>query len=654
MASGNSGSFTVVGSRNFSAVVYWSETYNSTANSHVVSIDAIKLRSTNWYGFTYFPQGSISVNGETVASFSSTAGSHNCTIHTQYDEYPIVAGPGYSNAPWSSSTIYGDADGSKSITISLYIKCYELNGKGGSGWVADGSSTVALYTIPRKSGVSMSNGVMGSATSISISRAASSFTHTLTYSFGNASGTIVSKTSATSVSWTPPVSLASQIPNSASGTCTVTCSTYSGSSFVGSTTVSASLSVPSHVKPSVDQLVAIREDGDVPSNWGIYVRTKSRVGISISDASGAYGSSITAYSISGGGYSARDYYLESGLLNKAGVITFTAKVQDSRGRWSDDKTISIDVVDYNPPAFIDYSSIRCNSAGTPTANGTYCKGKAQYSYSGCNGKNSISTAVDIKKSTEAYFTNTGKTFSSGASFIFGGSISPEFSYDVRYTLTDAFGSISVIETVSTASVLLDFKSGGLGIAVGKVAEEDKCLDIAQDWTLKIGSNKLVIGGQHIDEYFQQLSASLALAAHPVGSFYISENSTSPQTLFGGTWVRIKDRFLLAAGDSYTAGNTGGTKTHSHTTKSHTLTVEEIPSHYHSDIYTLENGSYYRNTYQTIASSYGVDSGVMTSAAKPTTFETGNTGGGQAHSHGNTGSANNMPPYLVVYVWKRTA
>ena len=76
MAAGNSGSFTVAGTRNFSAVVYWSETYNSTANSHIVSIDAIKLKSTNWYGFTYFPQGSISVNGETVASFSSTAGSH--------------------------------------------------------------------------------------------------------------------------------------------------------------------------------------------------------------------------------------------------------------------------------------------------------------------------------------------------------------------------------------------------------------------------------------------------------------------------------------------------------------------------------------------------------------------------------------------------
>ena len=275
-------------------------------------------------------------------------------------------------------------------------------------------------------------------------------------------------------------------------------------------------------------------------------------------------------------------------------------------------------------------------------------------YSGCSGKNSISTSVDIKKSTDGYFTGTGKTFSSGVSFIFGGSISPEFSYDVRYTLTDAFGSISVIETVSTASVLLDFKSGGLGIAVGKVAEEDKCLDIAQDWTLKIGNNKLIIGGQHINDYFQQLSASLALAAHPVGSFYISEKSTSPQTLFGGTWVRVKDRFLLAAGDSYSAGNTGGTKTHSHTTQSHTLTVDEIPSHFHRDIWTLENGNYYKNYYKTIASSGGYDSGVMTSADTGMTFESGNAGGGQGHSHGSTGSSNNLPPYLVVYVWKRTA
>lgn len=61
--------------------------------------------------------------------------------------------------------------------------------------------------------------------------------------------------------------------------------------------------------------------------------------------------------------------------------------------------------------------------------------------------------------------------------------------------------------------------------------------------------------------------------YPVGSIYMSVNSTSPASLFGGTWERIKDRFLLAAGDTYSAGSTGGEA-------QHTLTVDEMPSHYH--------------------------------------------------------------------------
>lgn len=101
----------------------------------------------------------------------------------------------------------------------------------------------------------------------------SSFTHTLTYTFGNATGTIATKTSSTSVSWTPSLTLANQIPNSTSGTVTITCSTYNGSTLIGSTTCTATLSVPSSVIPTMTSLTATRVDGTVPSSWGIYVQT---------------------------------------------------------------------------------------------------------------------------------------------------------------------------------------------------------------------------------------------------------------------------------------------------------------------------------------------------------------------------------------------
>lgn len=96
------------------------------------------------------------------------------------------------------------------------------------------SGTHTLTTIPRASSVSATAVNLGSATTVSISRASSSFTHTLTYSFGSATGTIATKTSSTSVSWTPPLSLANQIPSATSGTCTITCTTYNGSTSIGS------------------------------------------------------------------------------------------------------------------------------------------------------------------------------------------------------------------------------------------------------------------------------------------------------------------------------------------------------------------------------------------------------------------------------------
>ena len=134
--------------------------------------------------------------------------------------------------------------------------------------------------------------------------------------------------------------------------------------------------------------------------------------------------------------------------------------------------------------------------------------------------------------------------------------------------------------------------------------------------------------------------------YPVGAIYMSVNSTSPATLFGGTWARIEGRFLLASGGGYNAGTTGGEA-------SHTLTTNELPSHNHKyawfegidntdDPVAVSGDQWcaYRSNYTSIADlrKFGIRSS--------STPETSDTGGGQAH--------NNMPPYLAVYVWKRTA
>lgn len=486
MAQGNSGSFYLAGTKNMGAMIYWSETYNAAANTHVVSIDDITFASSNWYQFTYYLQGSVTVDGSTVATFNSALGTHHVRVDSQYQEYSIEAAPGYSNPPYYTGTIYGNADGSKSVTISATIYGYSSDGRGANGFCVSGSQTVALYTVPRRSTISMTSTALGSGGTIYISRASSSFTHTVAYSFGNTSGTIATKTASTALGWTPPLTLANQIPNNTTGTCTLTCYTYNGDTLVGTSTTTVTLSVPDSVIPTTTGFSALHILGPVPASWGIYVQNKSSVQLNISGATGAYGSTISAYSITGGGYSGTSSSLTTGVLKTAGTITFTGKVKDSRGRWSAERTLSITVVAYSVPSFSSYRTQRCTSAGVISTNGTYAKGTVNFSYASCSGKNSVTTAVAYKKSSESTYTTTSVTFTSGTPFIFGGgNLSVDYSYDIRYTITDAFGSTVVVDQLSTASVLMDFKAGGTGISVGKVSENDDCFEVSENWDVRV-------------------------------------------------------------------------------------------------------------------------------------------------------------------------
>jgi hypothetical protein len=123
----------------------------------------------------------------------------------------------------------------------------------------------------------------------------------------------------------------------------------------------------------------------------------------------------------------------------------------------------------------------------------------------------------------------------------------------------------------------------------------------------------------------KLSADLI---YPVGSIYMSVNDTNPSKLFGGTWEQIKDKFLLSCGDTYSNGSTGGEATH-------TLTVDEMPSHTHNTLAFNYNTSQGGST--TVSGHYATNPQDYTSSQS--------TGGSKPH--------NNMPPYLAVYIWKRT-
>ena len=213
----------------------------------------------------------------------------------------------------------------------------------------------------------------------------------------------------------------------------------------------------------------------------------------------------------------------------------------------------------------------------------------------------------------------------------------------------------------------------------------------------------------VDSTARQMIQEILLEFHPVGSIYLSVNSTSPAELFGGTWERIKDRFLLSAGDSYSAGTTGGSADSVNVSHSHTFTGTAVTSgensvkHTHTipalsgstgtsggwtiintalgsrtgktanlssgttRIVSKSSGESYTvaNNNQTVAKAlndtlqdpghlHNVTTSASTTGQNSVNHTHSVTPKGTISTNGESGVGKNMPPYLTVYVWKRTA
>jgi hypothetical protein len=283
-----------------------------------------------------------------------------------------------------TTTIGHNSDGTKTFSYSF---SQELAITYDGSWVGtkSGSGSGTLNTIARASTVSGGSGTIGSATTIYVTRASSSFTHTLTYSFGSLSGTIATGVG-TSTSWTIPTSFYAQIPNAKNGTGTITCTTYNGSTSIGSKTCSFTASVSSSNAPSLSVSI-VDTDATTTALTGDsskLVRYYSDAKVTLS-ASGKNSASIKSYSINGGGGSSTS---SSATINNVTNNSFTCKTTDSRGFTT---TVT------SNPTIVNYVKLTCalNNANILTDGVMTVKATGNY-FNGSFGASSNSLTVQYR------------------------------------------------------------------------------------------------------------------------------------------------------------------------------------------------------------------------------------------------------------------
>lgn len=247
-------------------------------------------------------------------------------------------------------------DGTKTVGVKLSVG---LNTGGyGSAMVA---FDYRLPDIPRASSVSDMTGTLGSAMTININRKVSSFTHTVKYYFGNLSGTIATGVG-TSVSWTPPLDLATQIPSASSGWGNITVDTYSGSTKIGSKSAQLTLNVPTSMTPTLGSITLTDSNAAVKNllnTANTFAEIVSDIKVAFNSATGVQGSTITDYhaEIVNKNQSTNANNGNLGLMKWNGSAQVKAWVVDSRGRSSNAVTTSITVLEYFLPT-LTFTAIR--------------------------------------------------------------------------------------------------------------------------------------------------------------------------------------------------------------------------------------------------------------------------------------------------------
>ena len=582
--------------------------------------------------------------------------------------------------------------GEKSVSVSIRINSgTDPHGGGVYYQQANGNAqTLTLSTIPRTSNVSLNTATLecngSNKFTIYTNRKSTAFTHTLKYGFGSASGTIATGVG-DSKEWIPSKSLLSQIPKAQSGWGRITCETYSGSKLIGTSTVDFTLTVGSTSKPALSGLTIAEQTSIVSqkagSNSTVALLSNKSVTVTASAKDGASVSSVT---VSNNGKRVSLTKSNSQYIGSISAVTsgtYVVTVTDSRGL-ATSQEVKQTFYNYSRPTIESVSFAR----NTQTGDDGSLKASGKYS-------TVLNNTVTIQVTRTGLSAETIGGSKTSGSWNFTKSYSDLIytnSYTATIKITDSFGQVAQLNAVLQRSQPV--------LWIGKTKAKVNGMDLFGERKSSIPSGADLNDYNITGIFYQDLNANISnggknyptsnagcLTVHsdsqfvyqqyqsynneciyirryyryennwsgwklaninsvyPVGSIYMSVNSTNPGTLFGGTWQRIEGRFLLGASATYGAGTMGGEA-------SHKLTTDELPSHSHSvnsqnlqggtngDVCNSNSGSLNGWDYEPAHTNKGGRRFTVPA------HNTNATGSGKAH--------NTMPPYLSVYIWKRTA
>ncbi|CYU68338.1 phage structural protein [Streptococcus suis] len=437
--------------------------------------------------------------------FGNTYG-NTVTVTCDGQSQTLAVGPLYLNGSKKylgsvQFRVGHNADGTKSAGIGLNSNMSNISYGTLNFGNASGNWVHGLTTIPRSSSVSVSPGVIGSALTININRQSSSFKHIVRYAWGNKSGTIATNVD-TSTTWTIPLDFANDIPNSTSGTGTIYVDTYSGSTKTGTQQVAFIANVPASMKPTFSGVTLTDTNGAARSllSGNNFLQIISNIQVNFNGASGSYSSTITGYKAE---IVNRNLVTNSnggtlGIMNFSGSATIRASVVDSRGRWSDTRDVTINVIEYFAPV-LSFTAQRTRQ--TPNIIQIVRNAKiASITLSGSQ-KNIMTLSFKVAPLGSASYTadngsasgswTTQHTLNNSPANM-AGSYPANKSFTIIGTLSDKFTSVEFSATVATESVVMSYDKDGR-VGVGKIAENGPAgsLDVA---------GNIYAGGKQIQQY----------------------------------------------------------------------------------------------------------------------------------------------------------